>query len=132
MELADPETMTEDHDANDTAVSEEAKVTSSPHQRRLQPVVLLVVFDLAGPLALYYLLRSAGWSAVAGLVLSGVPPAIGIALGAVRVQPRLALPSPSTRSTSATAWQSSASNGVAAGSPRTIRIGTLTSRMTPT
>lgn len=76
--------MTGDHDVDDVAVREEATVTPSPRRSRLKPLVPVVVFDVAGPLVLYYALRSAGWSNVAALVLSGIPPAAGIALGAVR------------------------------------------------
>ncbi len=43
---------------------------------------MTAVFDLGGPLLVYALLRSAGQSAVAALVVSGVPPALGIAIGA--------------------------------------------------
>jgi hypothetical protein len=42
------------------------------------------VFDVGGPLAVYWLLRSAGVHAVTALILSGLPPAIGAALGIVR------------------------------------------------
>lgn len=84
MDLDDPETMTGDHDANDVSARDEATVTPSSRQSRLKPLVPVVVFDVGGPLVLYYLLRSAGWSTVAALVLSGVLPAIGIALGAAR------------------------------------------------
>ncbi len=44
---------------------------------------MIVVFDLGGPLLAYALLRHAGMSAVSALVISGVLPAIGIALGAL-------------------------------------------------
>jgi len=44
---------------------------------------MILVFDLGGPLAAYGLLRSAGMSAVAALVISGVLPALGIAVGAL-------------------------------------------------
>jgi len=44
---------------------------------------MIVVFDLGGPLLAYALLRSAGASAVAALVISGVLPALGIVIGAV-------------------------------------------------
>jgi hypothetical protein len=44
---------------------------------------MILVFDLGGPLLAYSLLRSAGISAVAALVLSGVLPALGIAIGAL-------------------------------------------------
>ena len=38
---------------------------------------MILVFDLGGPLLVYGLLRSAGMSAVAALVISGVLPALG-------------------------------------------------------
>ena len=38
---------------------------------------MVLVFDLGGPLLAYSLLRSAGMSAVAALVISGVLPALG-------------------------------------------------------
>jgi hypothetical protein len=44
---------------------------------------MVIVFDLGGPLLVYALLRSAGVGAVGALVISGVLPALGIALGAV-------------------------------------------------
>jgi hypothetical protein len=44
---------------------------------------MVLVFDLGGPLLAYSLLRSAGMSAVAALVLSGVLPALGIVIGAL-------------------------------------------------
>ena len=44
---------------------------------------MILVFDLGGPLLAYSLLRSAGISAVAALVLSGVLPALGIVIGAL-------------------------------------------------
>jgi hypothetical protein len=50
---------------------------------RPRRIALMVTFDLAGPLAVYSLLRSAGMSAVLALVISGVPPAVGIAIGAL-------------------------------------------------
>jgi hypothetical protein len=50
---------------------------------RPRRIALMVTFDLAGPLAVYSVLRSAGMSAVLALVISGVPPAVGIAIGAL-------------------------------------------------
>jgi hypothetical protein len=44
---------------------------------------MILVFDLGGPLLVYSLLRSAGMSAVAALVISGVLPALGIGIGAL-------------------------------------------------
>src|SRR5271165_7508723 len=50
---------------------------------RPRQVVMILVFDLGGPLLAYGLLRSAGMSAVAALVISGVLAALGIAIGAL-------------------------------------------------
>jgi phosphatidylinositol alpha-1,6-mannosyltransferase len=50
---------------------------------RLRQVAAILVFDLGGPLLAYALLRSAGLSAVAALVVSGVLPVAGIAVGAL-------------------------------------------------
>ena len=47
---------------------------------------MIVIFDVAAPLAAYSLLRSAGITAVTALLLSGVFPALGVAIGAVVVQ----------------------------------------------
>ena len=44
---------------------------------------MILVFDLGGPLVAYALLRSAGMTAMAALVISGVLPALGIAVGAL-------------------------------------------------
>jgi hypothetical protein len=44
---------------------------------------MILVFDLGGPLLVYSLLHSAGMSAVAALVISGVLPALGIVIGAL-------------------------------------------------
>lgn len=43
-----------------------------------------VIFDVGGPLAVYYALSSAGASTLVSLVASGVLPATGIGLGVVR------------------------------------------------
>jgi hypothetical protein len=51
---------------------------------RLRSLAMIAVFDIAGPLVSYSLLRSAGQSPVTALVLSGVFPAFGVALGIVR------------------------------------------------
>jgi hypothetical protein len=50
---------------------------------RLRQIAMILVFDLGGPLLAYGLLRSAGMSAVAALVISGVLPALGIGIGAL-------------------------------------------------
>lgn len=51
---------------------------------RLRSVTMIVIFDVAGPLVAFYLLRSAGVTAVAALLLSGVFPALGVAIGVIR------------------------------------------------
>ncbi len=51
---------------------------------RLRPIAQVVVVDIAAPLVAYALLRSAGLSTVAALLLSGVFPAAAVAVGVVR------------------------------------------------
>jgi hypothetical protein len=55
------------------------------HDRnRFLDLAMIAVFDLAGPLVAYSLLRSAGQSAVTALVLSGIFPALGVTVGVIR------------------------------------------------
>jgi len=56
-----------------------------PHWLRsqLRHLAIILVFDLGGPLLVYTLLNSAGIPAVTALILSGIPPAVGIAIGAL-------------------------------------------------
>jgi hypothetical protein len=58
---------------------------AQPHWIRgqLREMAMILVFDLGGPLLVYTLVRSAGMSTVAALLLSGIPPALGILIGAV-------------------------------------------------
>jgi intracellular septation protein A len=51
---------------------------------RLRSVGKIVIIDIAAPLIAYSLLRSAGMSTVTALVLSGVFPAIGVAIGIIQ------------------------------------------------
>ncbi|MBV9795611.1 MAG: hypothetical protein JO016_16920 [Actinobacteria bacterium] len=53
-------------------------------RNRLEPVAMIAVFDIAGPLVTYSMVRSAGLSTVAALLLSGVFPALGVLLGFAR------------------------------------------------
>ena len=53
-------------------------------RKRYLDVAMIAVFDIAGPLVAYSLLRSAGQSAVTALVLSGAFPALGVAAGLIR------------------------------------------------
>jgi len=54
------------------------------NRNRFLGLAMVAVFDIAGPLAAYSLLRSAGQSAVSALVLSGIFPALGVAIGIIR------------------------------------------------
>lgn len=51
---------------------------------RLRSITMIAVFDIAGPLVAYQLLRSAGFSSVSALVLSGVFPAAGVIIGIIQ------------------------------------------------
>ena len=51
---------------------------------RLRALVPVAVFDIAGPLAVYWLLRAAGAAEVTALIVSGIPPALGVAMGIIR------------------------------------------------
>jgi hypothetical protein len=51
---------------------------------RLRSITMIVIFDVAAPLAAYNWLRSAGLPAVTALLVSGVFPALGVTIGVVR------------------------------------------------
>ena len=51
---------------------------------RLRSVSLIVIFDIAAPLAAYFVLRSVGLTAVEALLISGVFPALKAGVGALR------------------------------------------------
>ena len=64
-----------------TQPPQEAKAPAAARNRgRLQSLAMIAVFDVGGPLVLYALLRSEGLSAVLSLVLSGIFPAVGVAI----------------------------------------------------
>jgi len=50
----------------------------------VRSIAMIVIFDVAAPLAAYSLLRSAGITAVTALLLSGVFPALGVTIHAIR------------------------------------------------
>ena len=54
---------------------------------RLRSLAPIAVFDIAGPLAVYYLARMAGTTQVMALILSGIVPAAGIVISAVLRDP---------------------------------------------
>jgi hypothetical protein len=62
--------------------------TESPaparNRSRLWSVAKIVIFDTAGPLVAYQMLRSAGLSSVSALVLSGILPGVAVLGGLVR------------------------------------------------
>ena len=58
--------------------------TAAAKGGRLLPITMIVIFDVAAPLVAYKVLRSAGLSAVSALLLSGVFPALGVTIGAIR------------------------------------------------
>lgn len=50
---------------------------------RLRSAAMIAIFDIGGPLITYAVLRSAGMSTVTSLVVSGVFPALGVAIGII-------------------------------------------------
>jgi len=58
--------------------------TTAAKGGRIRSITIIVVFDVAAPLVAYNVLRSAGMTAVTALLLSGVFPALGVTIGAVR------------------------------------------------
>jgi intracellular septation protein A len=58
--------------------------TTAAKGGQLRSITMIVVFDVAAPLVAYNVLRSAGMTAVTALLLSGVFPALGVAIGAIR------------------------------------------------
>src|SRR5690348_13054042 len=57
---------------------------SHGNRNRLPSQARLGVFDIAGPLVAYSMLRSAGQSQVSALILSGAFPGLGILVGVIR------------------------------------------------
>jgi intracellular septation protein A len=53
---------------------------------RIRTIAMIVIFDVAAPLAAYSLLRSAGLSAVTALLLSGTFPALAVAISAIHTR----------------------------------------------
>jgi hypothetical protein len=54
------------------------------NRSRLWSAAQIVIFDIAGPLVAYQMLRSAGLSSVSALVLSGVLPGVAVLGGLIR------------------------------------------------
>ena len=50
----------------------------------LAALAMIAVFDIAGPLLTYSLMRNAGQGAVPALIFSGIFPAVGVVLGFAR------------------------------------------------
>jgi intracellular septation protein A len=51
---------------------------------RLRALLPVAVFDIAGPVAVYYLLRAVGTAQVTALIVSGILPAVGVAISVIR------------------------------------------------
>jgi hypothetical protein len=62
----------------------DTKRPAAARDRRLRSLAMIAVFDIAGPLLAYWLLRANGLSAVTALVLSGVFPAVGVAINFIK------------------------------------------------
>jgi hypothetical protein len=58
--------------------------TTAAKGGQIRSITMIVVFDVAAPLVAYSVLRSAGMTAVAALLLSGVFPALGVTINAIR------------------------------------------------
>ena len=58
--------------------------TATAKGGQFRSITRIVIFDVAAPLVAYKVLRSAGMTAVTALLLSGVFPALGVAIGAIR------------------------------------------------
>ena len=58
--------------------------TTAAKGGQLRSVAMIVIFDVVAPLVAYKVLRSAGMTAVTALLLSGVFPALGVTIGAIR------------------------------------------------
>jgi hypothetical protein len=68
----------------DMSMEHDAIKAPAPNRGRFLSLAPIVVFDVGGPLVAYYSLRTAGLSALWALLLSGVLPACGLVLSAVR------------------------------------------------
>jgi hypothetical protein len=69
---------------DEAAAKEHRPAAGPPGSGRRASLLSIAVFDVGGPLAVYYSLRSAGTSTVVALVVSGLLPAIGIGLSVRR------------------------------------------------
>jgi hypothetical protein len=54
------------------------------NRNHLAPLAMIAVFDIAGPLITYSVMRNAGQGAVPALIVSGIFPAFGVMLGFAR------------------------------------------------
>jgi intracellular septation protein A len=68
----------------DTSSDPQRTARNAAVRGRVRTIAMIVIFDAAGPLAAYSLLRSAGVSTVTALLLSGVFPALGLIITAIR------------------------------------------------
>jgi uncharacterized membrane protein len=69
---------------NPMIAQQEGAAPPAANRGRMQSLAPIIIFDVVGPLIVYYSLIGAGMSTVGSLILSGVLPAFGIALAVVR------------------------------------------------
>jgi hypothetical protein len=67
-----------------TTSTQSTAPTRNRSRSRLWSAAQIVIFDIAGPLVAYQMLRSAGMSSVSALVLSGVLPGVAVLGGLIR------------------------------------------------
>jgi hypothetical protein len=58
--------------------------TTAAKGGQLRSITMILIFDVGAPLVAYNVLRSAGATAMTALLLSGVFPALGVTIGAIR------------------------------------------------
>jgi intracellular septation protein A len=58
--------------------------TTAAKSGQIRSITMIVIFDIAAPLVTYQLLRSAGMTAVAALLLSGVFPALHVIINVIQ------------------------------------------------
>lgn len=69
---------------DNSGVARQTAGDSGARADQLRTIAMIVILDVAAPLAAYSALRSAGFSAVTALLLSGVFPVLAVTIGVVR------------------------------------------------
>ncbi len=71
-------------DGGDPAIRQSVLPVSSPNRTQVETTAPVLFFDVAGPLVAYYCARAVGLPPLPGLMLSGLLPAFGVAVGLLR------------------------------------------------